>query len=103
MNILRILLKYSNLGNGIYIIVDEGSVVVDEGNTIREEIAETVQDCEDLCSASESCESFRYCKGESEGMAAKSCILKDKILTGNEPTIFVENCASYYTAGRILK
>ena len=91
---------FSFLGNGIYIIVEEGSVVVDEGTTIREEIADTVQDCEDLCDTSNTCESFRYCKGDSEDFPAKSCILKDKVLTGNEPTIFVENCASYYTAGR---
>ena len=77
--------------------------MLDEGNTVREEIAETVQDCEDLCDGSETCESFKYCKGDSKDMAAKSCILKDKKLTGNEPTIFVENCASYYTAGKALK
>ena len=77
--------------------------MVDEGNTIREEIAETVQDCEDLCDESETCESFRYCKAENKDMAAKSCILKDKKLTGNEPTIFIENCASYYTAGTLFK
>ena len=81
----------------------EGLVVLDEGNTVREEIAETVQDCEDLCDGSETCESFKYCKGDSKDMAAKSCILKDKKLTGNEPTIFVENCASYYTAGTAFK
>ena len=75
---------------------------MDEGTTIREEIADTVQDCEDLCDTSNTCESFRYCKGDSEDFPAKSCILKDKVLTGNEPTIFVENCASYYTAGKSI-
>ena len=71
-------------------------VVEDEGNTIFEKTVNSVQDCEELCDKTDGCNSFNYCKQTYRN----KCILRDKKLTGNEPSIFLENCASYYTAGK---
>ena len=75
-----------------------GEVVEEEGNTVFMKVVASVQNCEDLCDKNEACHSFRYCKDNSDD-SENECFLKDKVLTGNEPSIFVEHCASYYTAG----
>lgn len=59
---------------------------------------DSLQGCEKLCDQTNGCESFRYC----EDSPTNECYLKDKTLTGNEPTKNVENCASYYTAGNSI-
>ena len=75
-----------------------GEVVEEEGNTVFTKVVASVQNCEDLCDKNDDCHSFRYCKDNSDD-SKNECFLKDKVLTGNEPSIFVEHCASYYTAG----
>ena len=80
-------------GNGIY--VNMGDVVIDPGNAIIDKPVDTIRDCESLCDHTIGCESFIYC----EDSPTNECYLKDKILTGNEPTTEVEKCSSYYTAG----
>ena len=81
-----------------------GEVVEEEGNTVFTKVVASVQNCEDLCDKNEDCHSFRYCKRNDDSNddsddSKNECFLKDKVLTGNEPSIFVEHCASYYTAG----
>ena len=78
--------------------INVGEVVEDEGNTLIEKEVETVQNCEELCDKTEGCNSFKYCDNNPKG----ECYLKDKKLTGNEPSIFVDRCASYYTAGNAI-
>ena len=72
-----------------------GEVVEDEGITVREESVDSISQCEKLCDESDACNSFKYCKNDPKNR----CFLNDKVLTGNEPTIFVKDCTSYYTAG----
>ena len=72
-----------------------GEVVVDEGITVREELVDSVTQCEMLCDENSACNSFKYCKN----IPKDKCFLKDKTLTGSEPTILIEHCSSYYTAG----
>ena len=76
-----------------------GEVVKEEGTTILKENVDSVRNCEGLCDKTDGCESFKYCKNRPKN----ECYLKYKTLTGNEPTEFVENCASYYTAGKCNK
>ena len=77
-------------------------MVEDEGNTIEHEVVDSIRDCERLCDAMPGCESLTYCQDSS----GNQCYLKDKPLTGVEPTLTVdeltasnENCSSYYTLG----
>ena len=72
-------------------------VVENGGNILLEESTETVYSCEKLCDYTDGCASFKYCNDRDP--TERSCFLSDQTLSGNEPTILVEHCASYYTAG----
>ena len=81
-------------GNGIYVSME--AVATNQGSVILKDETDSLQLCEKLCENHSGCHSFKYCKKGSQG---KQCSLTDEPLTGNEPTIFEEECASYYTAG----
>ena len=81
-------------GNGIYVSME--AVATNQGSIILKDETDTLQMCEKLCENHSGCHSFKYCK---KGPQGKQCSLTDEPLTGNEPAIFEEECASYYTAG----
>ena len=81
-------------GNGIYVSME--AVATNQGSVILKDETDSLQLCEKLCENHSGCHSFKYCK---KGPQGKQCSLTDEPLTGNEPTIFEEECASYYTAG----
>ena len=81
-------------GNGIYVSME--AVATNQGSIILKDETDSLQLCEKLCENHSGCHSFKYCK---KGPQGKQCSLTDEPLTGNEPTIFEEECASYYTAG----
>ena len=72
-------------------------VVENRGNILLEESTETAYSCEKLCDFTDGYASFKYCKDRDP--TEHSCFLSGKTLSGNEPTILVDHCASYYNAG----
>ena len=72
------------------------AVAKNQGNVILKDETDSLQMCEKLCENHSGCHSFKYCK---KGPQGKQCSLTDEPLTGTEPTIFEEECESYYTAG----
>ena len=84
-------------GNGIYVSME--AVATNQGSVILKDETDSLQLCEKLCENHSGCHSFKYCK---KGPQGNQCSLTDEPLTGNEPTIFEEECASYYTAGTLF-
>ena len=69
-------------------------VVDDEGNDVgppnTKEI-ESLDECKKVCDESIECNSFAFCVD-----AEDTCILKDKILKGSEPSSYNDRCTTYY-------
>ena len=75
------------------------SIVEDEGNSIG--VApihgEILDHCKQRCDENidKGCKSFGYCPNEKQG----TCYLRDKMLTGSEPTVFrSDGCFTVYKA-----
>ena len=66
---------------------------VDEGNKLAQYNVDSVEECKIKCDQNSGCKSFAFCH-ETEPVI--DCYLKDKALTGCEPTKAPGNCASYY-------
>ena len=66
----------------------------DEGTEVAYRNVQSSLGCQNKCEETEGCESFTFC-GRNDGVPS-DCYLKDKILTGDEATKGVSNCASYY-------
>ena len=83
---------YRRLGKEWYIASDEGNVVLYNGKNQNARM--TLQQCEDACTQTDGCHSFAHCPRD-----YNRCWLKDRILTGNEPTIYKYYCSTYFREG----
>ena len=67
-----------------------GKNVKEEGNDVGSQFGKSLDECKARCSGTNKCGSFAYCPGN------KGCYLKDKKLTGSEPTRSHNDCTTYY-------
>ena len=57
----------------------------------------TLQQCKDACTQTDDCHNFGHCPRDQN-----KCWLRDRILTGNEPTKYKHYCSTYYSKTGIL-
>jgi len=75
---------YKMLGRPLY-------VAVNEGRHLRAAPWKTLAQCKALCDGTRGCNSLAWCPNW-----GNYCLLKDKKLTGNEPTKYKYYCSTYY-------
>ena len=87
-------LEYARLGHEWYVATDEGNPVFLNGKT--DNYPMTLKQCETACTQTEGCNSFSHCPRHQN-----RCWLKDRVLTGGEPTKYKHYCSTYYKPGII--
>ena len=84
--------EYVRLGQEWYVAADEGNNVLFNGK--MDNWPMTLQQCENACTQTDSCNSFAHCPRHQN-----RCWLTDRVLTGNEPTKYKYYCSTYYKKG----
>ena len=84
--------EYARLGQEWYVASDEGKPVLYNGK--EDPYPMTLQQCEHACSQTDGCNSFAHCPRHQN-----RCWLKDRVFTGNEPTMYKYYCSTYYKTG----
>ena len=84
--------EYVRLGQEWYVATDDGNPVFLNGKP--DNYPMTLQQCENACTKTDGCNSFTHCPRHQN-----RCWLKDRVLTGGEPTKYNHYCSTYYKPG----